>query len=132
MRRFLTLVCIVAALLSFGDITHAQDKTTQAAILRKLADIDNRLNEMDKRYEARFTKIETTLDERFNRIEDKFVAVNQRIDDKFNLMWACLVLSLLCSPCLTSRNFLKDSGFVRNARKIRKIYRSKSTSLKRK
>jgi hypothetical protein len=100
MRRFLTLVFIVAALLSFGDITHAQDKTTQAAILQKLTDIDNRLNEMDKRYEVRFTKIETTLDERFNRIEDKFVAVNQRIDDKFNLMLGLLglIAALLALP----------------------------------
>jgi hypothetical protein len=100
MRKFLTFGFIVAALLPLRGITHAQEKAMQAATLQKLADIENRLNEMDKRYEVRFTKIETTLDERFDRIDDKFAAVNQRLDDKFNLMLGLLglIATLLALP----------------------------------
>ena len=106
MIRFRFFVLTLAALLLWWNPSPAQEKAWQTEVLQKLGGIENRmsgvenrldtienqLNEMDKRYEIRFTKIETTLDERFGRVEDKIVAVNQRIDDKFNLIVGLLVL----------------------------------------
>jgi len=100
MRRFLTFGFITAALLCCRSTTFAQDKAFQEAVLQKLDELEKRLDEMDKRYEIRFTKIETTLDERFNRLQDKIESVNVRIDDKFNLIVGLLGLlaALLALP----------------------------------
>jgi len=126
MRRFSTLGLMVVALLSCCNVTLAQDKTAQAAILQKLADIESRLNDMDKRYEVRFSILETKLDERLNALETKLDerfnavniridAVNQRIDDKFNLIVGLLAiiaafLALPYAPKLLERFKFKNDA----------------------
>jgi len=105
MRQFITFGLMVAALLFSANTTFAQDKAMQAAILQKLSEIESRINDMDKRYEIRFTKLEerfNTVDEKFNRLEDKIEAVNQRIDDKFNLIVGLLgiIAAFLALPYL--------------------------------
>ncbi|MDZ7360323.1 MAG: hypothetical protein ONB46_06305 [candidate division KSB1 bacterium] len=96
MRKNLTFGLAFAALFFLWDTAHAQDKAFQAEVLQKLKEIDNRfnalenrLNDMDKRYEVRFATLETKLE-----------AVNQRIDDKFNLIVGLLGLlaALLALP----------------------------------
>jgi len=96
MRKSLTFGLAFAALLFLWDTTHAQDKAFQAEVLQKLKEIDNRfnalenrLNDMDKRYEVRFATLETKLE-----------AVNQRLDDKFNMIVGLLGLlaALLALP----------------------------------
>ncbi|GEM_PF-2291726 len=90
MRKNLTFGLALAALLFLSNTTQAQDKAFQTEVLQKLKEIDNRFNalenrlhDMDKRYEVRFATIETKLE-----------AVNQRIDDKFNLIVGLLGLLL--------------------------------------
>ncbi len=99
MRRLLIFGFVIAALFSFGDTALAQDQAFQTAVLKKLDELDgkissleNRLNDMDKRYEVRFTMLESKLDERFNALNIRIDAVNQRFDDKFNLLVGLLAL----------------------------------------
>jgi DNA repair exonuclease SbcCD ATPase subunit len=103
MRKFMIFGLISVALLFFWDISHAQDKDFQTAVLQKLNELDgkinelsNRLNEMDKRYEVRFTALEAKLEAVNQRID----SVNQRIDDKFNLIVGLLslVVAFLALP----------------------------------
>ena len=99
MRKFPLFIVMAAAWLGASLPASAQEKSFQTAVLDKLTAIDKRLDEMDKRYEIRFTKLEAEikaefarLDERFNTVEVKIQAVNQRIDDKFNLILGLLGL----------------------------------------
>lgn len=100
MRRLIIFGLTAAILLCRESTGFAQDKAFQDAVLQKLNELEKRLDDMDKRYEVRFTRIETTLDERFNRLQDRIDAVNVRIDDKFNLMIGLLGLlaALLALP----------------------------------
>jgi len=86
MRKFITFGLIFVSLLFCCDTSQAQDKAFQATVLQKFDDLENRLNEMDKRYEVRFTAIEAKLEAINQRLDERFNAVNQRIDDKFNLI----------------------------------------------
>jgi len=108
MRRFSTFGLIFVSLLFFCDTSQAQDKAFQAAVLQKFDDLENRLNEMDKRYEVRFTAIEAKLEAINQRLDERFNAVNQRIDDKFNLIVYLLgllaaILALPSIPKLLER-----------------------------
>jgi flagellar capping protein FliD len=106
MRVLMVLGFTVAALLAFAGPARAQEQAFQKAVLQKLdaldgkiSSLENRLNDMDKRYEVRFTMLEGKLDalderfnERFNALNIRMDAINQRIDDKFNLLVGLLAL----------------------------------------
>ncbi len=96
MRWLLIFELTAAILLCRESAAFAQDKAFQQTVLQKLDALEKRLDEMDKRYEIRFTKIEATLD----RLQDKIDAVNVRLDDKFNLMIGLLglLVALLALP----------------------------------
>jgi uncharacterized coiled-coil DUF342 family protein len=116
MLKLFTMTATALALLLSWESGAAQEKADISTVLRKLNEIDARIDDMDKRYEIRFTKIEAEfrrIDERFNGIEAKFDAkldatngridaVNQRIDDKFNLIVALLgiIAAFLALPYL--------------------------------
>jgi predicted nucleic acid-binding Zn-ribbon protein len=90
---------MLIAVVGFTISASAQEKDANAAVLQKLSEIENRLNDMDKRYEIRFVRIEErykSLEEKINaldtKLDIKIGAVNQRIDDKFNLIVGLLGL----------------------------------------
>jgi chaperonin cofactor prefoldin len=96
MPRVLTFILLIGASPFFSGLARAQEQSAQMAVLQKLSDIENRLNEMDKRYEIRFA----TLEGEIKRMQDKIEAVNTRIDEKFNLIVGLLgiIVALLALP----------------------------------
>jgi hypothetical protein len=92
MVKLPSFMLILVALFGFWNTTAAQEKDFQTAVLQKLNEIDKRIDEMDKRYEVRFTKIEEKLNGLESRLDIKIESVNQRIDDKFNLLVGLLGL----------------------------------------
>jgi len=120
MLKKFTKGALTLALLLSWEPALAQEKADLAAVLRKLNDIEKGIDDMDKRYEIRFTKIEIKIDAEFKRVDERFNsieakmdikldaiggridAVNQRIDDKFNLIVGLLgiIAAFLALPYL--------------------------------
>ena len=73
---WIALITLIVAIFVFA----------QVYILFAVTQVNNRLVEMENRFDKRFTDLETRIDNRFNQVDKRLTDLETRIDNRFNLI----------------------------------------------